>query len=75
MTTANSTYYGIYASGTTGLIENSTINAIGATFGLQISGPNNAGMLLAEGNTIYGEIAGNSGGGALNVERLRRGAQ
>ena len=68
VTTANSTYYGIYASGTTGLIENSTINAIGATFGLQISGPNNAGMLLAEGNTIYGEIAGNSGGGALNVE-------
>ena len=66
VTTSASTYYGIDVSGTSGLIENSTINASNSTFGLQISGPN-GGMIIAEGNTVFGEIAGNSGGGALNV--------
>ena len=52
-----------------GLVENSTINASVGTFGIEITGTNNSstGTLIAEGNTVYGEIAGNESGAAINV--------
>ena len=64
---SGSGYYDAEFSGTSGVIENSTFNATGATFGLQIAGASATAQMVSQNNVIFGEVAGNAYGAALNV--------
>ncbi|MCW2284563.1 parallel beta-helix repeat protein [Rhodoblastus acidophilus] len=66
ITGGGSANYGASFSGGNGLIENSTIDASGATHGLEISGYN--GLMVAQNNVIHNQVAGNSYGGGLIVD-------
>ena len=68
VTASGSTNIGMLIYGSTGLIENSTVNSSQSTTGLNIPGTSSTGLFIAEGNTVYGEIAGNAYGAAIYVE-------
>ena len=68
VTMSGATYHGIGIYSTSGVVENSTINSSVGTTGIEIGGTSNSSMTVAEGNTIYGEIAGNSYGSAIYVD-------
>ena len=62
-----SDYYDAEFSGTSGVIETSTFNASGGSFGLQIAGSSATARMVSQNNVIFGEDSGNSYGAALNV--------
>ncbi|MEO6842783.1 MAG: right-handed parallel beta-helix repeat-containing protein [Bradyrhizobium sp.] len=64
---SGSNYYSISVNNASGIVENSTIDSSLGTTGIGISGPNSGGTMIVEGNTVFGEIAGNSSGSAIYV--------
>ena len=66
VTMAHSNYYNIYLYRSNGIVQNSTIDATGGSFGIEINGYQ--GTSYAVGNTVYGENGGNSYEGAIVVD-------
>ena len=70
ITMSGSTYFSINVNSASGILENSTIDSSLGTTGISISGINgggSAGMMIAEGDTVFGQIAGNAFGSAITV--------
>ena len=68
LTMSGSNYFSINVNDASGIVENSTINSSVGTTGIQIAGISGGGTtLIAQGNTVYGQIAGNAEGSAIYV--------